>query len=70
MRKLWKYRSPLFNLVGALYTAKEAVRPRRRSAFRRHWGKALMAGAGMGLSYFAYRRYRPHGPELVQPAHQ
>jgi hypothetical protein len=68
MRSLWKYRGPLFNVVGALYSAREAIRPRRKSAIKRHWGKALMAGAGMGLGYWAFRHYRTDN--LVQTPQQ
>jgi hypothetical protein len=59
---VWKYRRPLAKaarplgkVVGALYTVKHAVRPRRKSAIERHWGKALMAGAGAGVGYLVYR---------------
>ena len=60
MRKMWKYRAPLFNLAGMLYMAKNAVMPRKKSAAKRHWGKALMAGTGIGLGYWAYKHYRPN----------
>jgi hypothetical protein len=58
-KKLWHYRKPLFNALGMLYTAKEALRPHRKSFVERHWGKALMAGAGAGLGYWMFRHYRP-----------
>jgi hypothetical protein len=62
---VWKYRRPLAKaarpftkVAGAFYSVKDAVRPRRKSAVERHWGKMVTAGAGLGLGYLVYRMAR------------
>jgi hypothetical protein len=63
-RTMWKYRRPLAKIARPLakvaavyYAAKHAVRP-KRSPIQKHWGKAVMAGAGVGLGYLIYRMGR------------
>lgn len=54
-KPLWKYRRPLSRAASAFYEVKGLVAPRKKSAMEKHWGKALMAGAGVGLGYLLYR---------------
>jgi hypothetical protein len=57
-RPLWRYRKPLARAASTFYEVKDLVLPRQKSAVERHWGKALMAGAGVGLGYLLYRSRR------------
>lgn len=54
-RLLWKYRGPLSRAAVTYYKVKHGLVPHRKSMVERHWGKALIAGAGVGLGYLVYR---------------
>jgi hypothetical protein len=57
-RPLWRYRKPLLRAAGKLQEVKYFFVPRPKSKVEQHWGKALMAGAGVGLGYLLYRSRR------------
>jgi hypothetical protein len=66
-KPLWKYRKQLLSAAGKWHELKDMVLPRRKSAFERHWGKALMAGAGIGIGYLLYRNSCTAGEAAYTP---
>lgn len=57
-RPLWKYRRPLLRANHLFHEVQNLIAPRPKSRVEQHWGKALMAGAGVGLGYLLYRSRR------------
>jgi hypothetical protein len=57
-KPLWRYRKPLARAANKFYEVKYLFAPRQKSKIERHWGKALLAGAGAGLGYLLYRSRR------------